>query len=383
MWKCPNCETINDSEFCIICGEAKPTFDSEAVITNSDSIKDTYSAEASVRHRNTAKIIAALCISVTVIALAAFIILQVLYTNALNALNSSEYDKAIEFATKIEFYRDADWVLSEANYRQAQNYIDDNEYEQALNKLNLLSSYKNSDELILKCKYEQANLLIDSAEYDEAIGLLSEINNYQDARDLKQYATAKKHYEDNKLISSLNDFNKIIDFRDTPELVINIKAQIYAKGIDLYHDLVYSESKKYFNSLKSEDYQDVNKYMTLLQAHMALLSDVSKLYELIDFEDTKEILLNDEYILKFLMGKWSDSAGNYLEFYKENANDTTTWCSYSLPNTDGKYYKIENKTHYKGSDETGWKKQWTYQIISKNTISIYDYIDGKIYTLRR
>ena len=25
MWKCLNCETMNDGEVCVICGEAKPT----------------------------------------------------------------------------------------------------------------------------------------------------------------------------------------------------------------------------------------------------------------------------------------------------------------------------------------------------------------------
>jgi len=28
MWKCPNCETVNDAEKCIVCGEAKPIFSS-------------------------------------------------------------------------------------------------------------------------------------------------------------------------------------------------------------------------------------------------------------------------------------------------------------------------------------------------------------------
>ena len=28
MWKCPNCETVNDADVCVVCGEAKPIFSS-------------------------------------------------------------------------------------------------------------------------------------------------------------------------------------------------------------------------------------------------------------------------------------------------------------------------------------------------------------------
>lgn len=350
MWKCPNCETINNSEFCIICGEPKPEYNNEPDIKKLDietekSIKEDYP----VKKKQNPTIIAVICISLISIVLMVFLILEGMRATALNAINSSDNLKAIDIASKIEFYRDCDEILLEAAYNRAQ-------------------------------------YLIDSAEYSAAAEIISErlSDEYKDVKTLKQYVIAMEDYEADRLLEALNDFDKIVvDFKDVSELVTKLKSEIYDKGIELYRSSDYVEAKEYFDALKSEKYKDTEKYLILIDAHEYSHPDVSILYELISFEDTKEILMDDEYIEESLMGNWTDRYGNYLKIYKENKNDDITWCSQNLADSEGAHWKIKNKIQYYGSDASGWKKYWIYNIISKNTISVHNYIDGKTYTLKR
>ena len=73
---------------------------------------------------------------------------------------------------------------------------------------------------------------------------------------------------------------------------------MYKKGVELYRSDDYSEAKQY--SEKSVDYDREEDYLKLIDAHQGNLSDITELYHLVDFEDTNEILLDDDNIFEFL-----------------------------------------------------------------------------------
>lgn len=75
--------------------------------------------------------------------------------------------------------------------------------------------------------------------------------------------------------------------------------------------------------------------------------------------------------------------GNYVEYYKKNPGDSETQCTYNLPYTEGELYKLEDGVHSHGSDESGWTKQWSYTVLTADTVNAYCFKDGRTYTLYR
>lgn len=84
-----------------------------------------------------------------------------------------------------------------------------------------------------------------------------------------------------------------------------------------------------------------------------------------------------------MLGRWSDYLGNYVEYYKKNKGDSETQCTYKLPYTEGELYKLEDGVHSHGSDESGWTKQWSYTVLTADTVNAYCFKDGRTYTLYR
>jgi hypothetical protein len=70
-----------------------------------------------------------------------------------------------------------------------------------------------------------------------------------------------------------------------------------------------------------------------------------------------------------------------MEFYED---DDDIRCNYSMPvDADGEYWKTENARHYVGSDIDGWKKCWSYEIVSTNVIDVTVDKTGKKYRFTR
>ncbi|MBQ7097919.1 MAG: hypothetical protein IJN96_07555 [Clostridia bacterium] len=156
------------------------------------------------------------------------------------------------------------------------------------------------------------------------------------------------------------------------------KEHKYKKALTLFEDGNYVQARAEFEELA--DYKDSGKYLLLADARLSKVENIEVLYDLIDFEDTKEILLSDEYIIKFLTGKWADSLGKRIEFIKEG-DGVKLICT--LPFENGGRYRLTDGTQYHGNDETGWEKSFSYEIVTENKIKVYCYKDGKTYIMYR
>lgn len=229
MWKCPKCETINDSEICVICGEPKPLPVPEptykVVPVPKRPPEPPRPAVAPVKKRRSGlKVVLVLC-AVAVLAVSATVLsLEYMRMKALNALNFTKYDKAISYASKISFYRDAKDIWDRAVYEKAKDLIYD-------------------------------------GEYDEAIEELLKIPDHEDSETLQIYAKAEKEYERENFIAAYYDFLEISDYGDVPEILEELKEEMYYEGVNLYDNGYYGDASEYFEILAEEDYKDSDYYL--------------------------------------------------------------------------------------------------------------------------
>jgi len=275
-------------------------------------------------------------------------------------------------------------MLDEQSYQQAITMMSNKQYEDAISKFEAIDFYKDSKDKIVECKYGQATTLLEENEPQKAKTIFKQLKDYRDSSDLViecDYKTALNYKTDGELLKAYNEFTKLSDYKDSEEQLDKLKSPLYKKGVELYQSDDYSEAKQYFE--KSVDYDREEDYLKLIDAHQGNLDNIKELYYLIDFEDTKEILLDDDNIFDFLMGSWSDAYGDHSLKY-ERRSATSTHCTYDLPSSSyGDYYKLEDGCHYKGSDSTSWNKQWSFEIIDVNTIEVYCYQNYSTYTLYR
>ncbi len=353
MWKCQNCETLNDGEFCIICGESKAT--SEAISESVKSMEinevetdnyidhdNTYLEKNSLKRQIAIDILIAIAVMIGIV----FFCISNIYATAYNQLNNGDYASARAGFENITFYKDA-------------------------------------NDLLVECDYQEAISLLENGEAQSAKQIFTNISYYKDSSDMKKqcdYTTASWEMYNGDLLSAFDIFTELDDYGDSETQLEATKQLIYDKGVELYKADNYSEAKEYFD--KSQNKGRETDYRTLINAHVNHLDDISALYNLIGFEDTTEILSSDKYIDKFLLDRWQDYSGNFIEYYKSNNEDVTS-AKWNLPWTGGKYYKLENGIHLHGDDENGWTKQWSCKIISGSSVNVYCYKDGRTYTLNR
>ena len=361
IWKCPKCETLNRGEFCIVCSEKKiinipidnnaPSVSESGVNFNTErekphiASKDIHKKD-SIAPKHTGKKIAIGILAVVLTAIIAYIaFINFNYYKASLAAEKQNYSEALKYLDGFTTSKGKE-LKKECKYQYAVQMIDQGDAQKAKNIFIGLDNYKNSAEMVSQCDYKSAEWYLSQGQLFQAYEL----------------------------------FEKISSFKDSQQKLYGVKEKIYEKGIELYHSGNYSDAEMYMT--KSSDAGREKDYLLLIQAQTDKI-DISQLYPLIDFENTKEILLMDKYIEEFLMGEWTNSGGYNIKFYS-NENDNSIWCQYSMPvMPEGEHWKIENGIHYWGSDTSGWLKYWSYNIISKNIIEITVSSDGKTYRFMR
>ena len=357
MWKCPNCETVNEGRVCVICGEAMPVYKPKVIeprrIDNEMIIKDelktpslTYKKRKGSKTRTALYIVIITICLLILSAIALIVMQQAIYNDALSLKNNGEYESAIK-------------------------------------KCELISRFNpNAEELIKEAKYSLADEYQNNQQFDEALKTLHGIESYADAGILEQYIEAKKGYYNGEYLYALKISSKMPPFRDISEITRQLTENAYNTGVNLYHSSDHSSACDYFEFLSQSNYKDAKKYYTLCMAHLKGSSAVSlsELYSLLGFEDAGLLVLDDSYILDYLEGKWSSRNGDTLEFNK-SGTDGTIWCTTNLPFDTGKW-SIRDRTHYvavAGNDI----QQGIYEAVSQNQIKLYCTKNGRTYVLYR
>lgn len=230
--------------------------------------------------------------------------------------------------------------------------------------------------------------------------------------------------------TALNTFVKLNSYKDSSRYVSEIESKIkketYDEGIKAYRRDDFKTA--FANFMELSEYKDSRYYILLIHTKIMnsdednldfgildLLSypdidtknldidhprteTIKTLIAHLDFEDTKNVILNGYYLELFLEGSWETNDGNYYytvtntngvyeidfgDFSKENIKYPEWYTSYNIPWYEGKHYKYENGIHFQGSDESGWTKQFKITIKSKDEITIFSFKDNRSYPLRR
>ncbi len=265
-------------------------------------------------------------------------------------------------------------------YTEANTLLNNGSYEEAYNKFESIKHYKDSKERLLACRYEQAKSMLEQGSYSEARDIFRELDDYEDSAEFVNecdYRKALAAKEEGDYVAAYNRLISLGDYRDSKKQAKNLIEEVYNKGIALYRGKEYSEAEKCFEI--SKKFGREKDYLTLIKASKSRVGDLSALYALIDFEDTKEVLLNNYNIYNFLKGEWRDTSGRYIRYYD---TQTGTRSEYNLNASSGNYYKLEDGCHMIGSGSS-YSKQWRYTIIDVNTIEVFSYRDYETYRMYR
>ena len=231
------------------------------------------------------------------------------------------------------------------------------QYEEAQEKYQALGEYWDSQTRLKNC------------------AIRSDIALVYDAIENKSFVLAWR-YAENIDSSSLPEAKQALE---------DLKEATYKEALSRYDREDWTTAKEYFRYI--ENYKDSAKYVVLSGAHVghvySLEFSLDDLLEIIDFKDTKEVLVNGEWAIKFLRGTWKDRTGNYYFSLGPSGEDNQT--SYNIP-----WLELENATYlfedgvYTLKSATGeTKKVFQFTVINEDTIDIYCYKDGSSYTMFR
>lgn len=363
MWRCLNCETINDGEVCVICGEPKPSDEQLAALQReeeakkAEELRKTQSIDETpqppvtgyapvpptappmtgytpapagappyappVPKKRTGLIVFIVILVMLIIGGAGFGVYYILNND------SGVFSEAVD--------------NDKAKYDEAVSLLYAGDEEGAKAKFEELGSYSDSEEMVKECDYRIAQDKAATGSYIEAYDMFDDLGDYKDSQ------------------TKMNE----------------LKKDIYSEGIEYYYGNSYDEAERHFEYVMGYDRAD--DYLLLIDAHNDDLYDVSQLYDIIGFEDANEVII-DKYAYDFLKGYWESYNGKNLSFYDEG---NSQWCSNNFATPEGDNWKIEDGIHYVGSDSTRWLMAWSYTLVDEDTITVYNYTDDLRTTMYR
>ena len=285
------------------------------------------------------------------------------YSKAEGYLRDERFDDAREIFKDIQGYKDSSKMLLKCDYKEAQSLFKNEEIDKAIRLYEKLDKkgYEDSRIKLVECFIYKAEMLIDDGKSDEAEKILEKIGSdgNTQAKELihdYKYDIASKLFKEKKYKKACKIFEEIND----GEMVNECNYKI---AVEYMRDNKYTNAMEIFNELG--DYNDSENQFETSQRW------------LMGENETEEILNS----AKSFAGRYSNEDGDYVEYTCDESGNIGT--KYNLAYEEGRYFKFENGVHYHGSDSTGWEKQWIFEIVNDNELNVYNYIDGKLYTLTK
>lgn len=315
------------------------------------------------------------------------------YLRAARALREGRYNEAKECFASLSGYYNSDDLEMEAEYRLALQYAEKKEFEQAESLLQGLAEKRYGDAAVKieDVKFmEGVYLLKDRQDYESAEKIFIELERkyYSGAGDMKketQYRWALSLIEEQRYPEAFHKLNHLQGYGGVKSTLSKLKPVMYNAAQSDYWEGNYTEARDIFKCISS--YREASKYLALISARINadrprdVGSIVSELKDIMDFEDTAEVIQEtSEYLKQFLRGRWETKGGRYYFELKEN-NGTT----YNLPWYEGDTYSIQDGVYYihSGTDIRGERAQFKFYLISVNCMDVYCYADDEIYRLFR
>ena len=294
-----------------------------------------------------------------------------------------------------------DALLSETYLQHARHLLnEDGNFIEARELLGRIHPFGDSGDLMNEANYQYGMYLLatNNPQLARVIFLPLARMGFRDALELVQgmdfYAAIALKNEGHFRQSYLA-FSDLNHFRDSQTQRENLRQLMYYEGVEAYRNGNFSTAEMYFG-LTSEVGRTVD-YMTLIRARNGQWDgDGRHLLDLLDFEDTIQIINGNDILLRKFLGneidwglrrRWSNAAGYSFEFFTQGGR--TYWHTFSnLPTPSGTfhYYGISNGVFYRfrrGATRDQWVPHWRYYIISLNQIRIHNFHNSRNYTLNR
>lgn len=193
-----------------------------------------------------------------------------------------------------------------------------------------------------------------------------------------EYINAGILMEKGRYAEALKAFKKL-SFPVPASAMETVTEKIYQQAIRDYHNANFDEAQAGFRLIV--DYERCEDYLTLIRNRTPYYGNCDELIDLLDFEDAKSILLENEICFEqFISGDWKTQNGS--NYFKIHSNGN---CTYNLPafSVSGSFCTIKNGIYYEGKQGSEDRMQFKFSIVDKNTISVHCYKNSKTYTLIR
>lgn len=362
------------------------------------------------------------------------------YKQALEYLDSGDYEQAAELFQKLEDYKDSDVQYKEARYLLAEELLDAGDYDESAEIFSSLGEYQDAEKRYNRVRYQQAKKLGEKGKESEALAICEELlsrdyqksdvqflkgslllaqgEKYQDALSLFEklavdgydgaeemidktcYEWAKDLIRKDQKLEALEKFDLILDYADAEDCQEDLAEELFAEAKEYYRAGRYEKAQEYFNALYG--YADTTYYSRLTSIYLDIekegydnsnymFADPAWSFYLDDFRDnfyvenTAEAMLScTNLACAYLLGEWRTSNGsNYIKMERgKEGSEYNFYCSYNLPWYDGDYFTIQDGIYYNVKDGEEIM-MYRMRLTGPNTLEVYAAKNGKTYILTK
>ena len=188
------------------------------------------------------------------------------YKKGDKALQSGDYEKAIEIFDSVSNYSDSKERIKEAEYKYGKVFFNSGDYEKAKEHFTLSMGYNDAAEMINECDYETAKYYMEAGNYSTALEYISGIENYKDSSDLNKeclYQIACMNLDGVDAMSARTSFLELGEYKDSPqkakEATEKCKEELYNEGVQEYTAGYFQSAYEYLKDIS--DYKDAASYL--------------------------------------------------------------------------------------------------------------------------
>lgn len=388
-WICPECETINNSAVCVLCGYAKPAEKKKRNPVNGI-------------HKKAFVAVGVALIAILGMIISSFLIPFNRYKKANEFLEEKQYEQACILFAELDSYRDSRSLLKETVFEWSINgtmeevpekieYISDpaakedlqericdsfvavaekaflnNQYKKAYELYTQISEYRNVDKIMSNIRLEWAKSLLEAPDLVDAKAFLKTVTlTHQESKGIYEIITTRDHY--------------IYD----PKVTYNLVEHDYDVRILLLDSLTGDFPLK--EKLK-DAFTTLEKNFEIYNSDQeTILNDRELLTDLWEVPVIQNILIHDSNLAYTLSGKWAAKNGLYIEFLPK---DDYTECSFTfspVAQPEGTAFYAIRKMEFIWADENNNElaKVFRFTLTEPEKLELYNYKDGKSYLLTK
>lgn len=412
-WTCPECETHNTGEVCILCGYTK-----------------TAKTHKHKKVRIGTAVIVAIVFAAVVFSVFALNPNQTKYEQACKYLSQEQFEEASSLFAELGDYKDSGIKQTEAIYAWAESLLAEKKYDDALDKLGQIPGYENIEVLVTETKYQRAkhyyglatNTVRSGREvlynagnpnntsnvvlspFQEAYQEFENLSGYKDADDLK--AKLILDWAEDILTGLNNDSmqDARLFARTIGVIPEDRSREIYELIISIDHYDTNTSKKSLGGGFHPVDFSVRKLLLERLTGNVPHKDELSRLFDafsdeyiglnnqILDNSDLIRALWEDIPVVKnvvedywniegWLWGKWESSTNEYIQFQGQKTK-------YNLP-ADTKPQQATRcsiswmEFYWQDENENRLQNPFRISLISPDTIEVYCYKNGETYTLHR